>query len=285
MTLLLVPVYTFALDLKVSGGLGNNVFSPGARAPLGEGQFSPSYFPLALVDLRGNFSNMIGFAVTFERDPILRNRINAGVGIDTDYLHLDIGPFIGVFNAAEKPLNPGITAALGLKIPGIIFGSVTAASTIGNSLVKPGDYTQEWGEVSLGTWIPYVLGAVTINMSGFTERISMDLIRKDERVRYQLDADVFAKNVPYAIYIDMGYQTLKRMYIGADQIQTDELRSIYVGFEAVFTISPVFSILAGLEMPAYTWGAPPLKGPPINTPLFQTHAGVVISFPERDLLP
>jgi hypothetical protein len=269
----------FGLDLRISGGLGNNAFDPGRQLPLGAEGFSPHYYPRALVDLEGDVSNIISFRACFERDPILRNRLGGTVGLRAGYVRLDMGPFMGVFNSASKAVNPGISTAVKLEIPGIIYGSATAASTIGAGLNIPGSYVQGEGELALGVWVPYALAVFSIRTRTYAEQVSPELNRSDEQTRYQLGAEIFAKNMPYTILVNIGYQSLKRTYVESGESAADELMSVYAGFEGVFTINPLLKVLAGLESPAYSWGKQPLRGPSMKTMLFDAHAGVIFSFP------
>ncbi|MDR2404182.1 MAG: hypothetical protein LBD78_09150 [Spirochaetaceae bacterium] len=269
----------FGLDLRISGGLGNNAFDPGLQTPLGAGAFSPHYYPRALVDLEGDVSNLITFRARFERDPILRNRLGGTVGLRAGYVRLDMGPFMGVFNSSSRAINPGISAAVKLEIPGIFYGAATTASTIGASLNIPGNYVQGEGEMALGVWVPYALAVFSIRTRTYTEQTSLESNRSDAQTRYQLGVEIFAKNMPYTILVNIGYQSLKRTYIEAGGSAADELKSVYTGFEGVFTITPLLKILAGLETPVYSWGEHPLKGPSVKTMLFDAHMGVLFSFP------
>ncbi|MDR1948456.1 MAG: hypothetical protein LBQ38_03620 [Spirochaetaceae bacterium] len=272
--------YTPALDLRISGGLGNNAFDPARKLPLGTNTFSPHYYPRILVDLEGDFSNYITFGASFERDPILRNRLGGTVGLKAGYVHLDMGPFMGVFNSADKAVNPGISAAVRLEIPGILYGTAMTASTIGANMNVPGNYIQSEGEAALGVWVPFALTVFSIRTRSYTEQKTSELSLSDEQTRYQLGTEIFAKNMPYTIRVDIGYQSLRRTYaIVSEGPETNELRSVYAGFEGVFTITPMLKLLVGMEMPVYNWGQQPLKGPPSNTVLFDLHTGVILTFP------
>jgi hypothetical protein len=277
--LLSLPLGGFALDLTVTGGLGNAAFDGGRRESLGEGVFSPSplYF-LGQIRVDWDYSDVISFSAALERDPLLRNRISTNVGFTTGVIRLDMGPFMGVFNTKKDGTTAGISTAASLEIPGILFASVKVASTIGAGIKVTGDYIQESGEINLGFWVPHVVTTLSVKNKGFTEQAADNLIIMDEQIRYQLGADVFAKNIPYTVHIDMGYQSLKRSYISSAPAKTDELKSIYAGFEAVFTARPFVKLILGAEAPIYSWGQAPLKAPPMSTLMFRVHTGVSLSF-------
>jgi hypothetical protein len=91
---------------------------------------------------------------------------------------------------------------------------------------------------------------------------------------------VFTKNVPYTIRIDMGYQTLKRSYFpDGEKSESDELKSVFIGLEGTYRISSFFQFILGTEMPVYSWGEKPLKGPERETFMYQFHAGFVWTLP------
>jgi hypothetical protein len=268
----------FGLDFRLAGGLGNLAFDKDREQALGAETFESVKYPFGLVRLEGDYSDIISFDVGFEMDPILRNRITTNISFNTDYIRLDIGPFMGAFNTKEKIINPGISSTLTLEIPGILSGSVSAASTLGAAVNTPGDYLQEMGEIALGFWIPHVICTLSLQSKAFTEQADTDLVTKDERIRYQLRADVFSKNVPYTVYVDMGYQSLKRSYI-TSVTDTDEYKSIYTGFEATLRLNSFFKLILGAEMPVYSWAEKPLTKPGKSL-FFQAHAGFIVTIPE-----
>jgi hypothetical protein len=272
-----------ALDLRLVGGVGNLAFNPDQKVSLGAAgsRFDPRISPLGHIGLGGEFSDAMDFSVAYERDPLLKNRVLANMGFHYRVVRLDFGPFIGLFNTKEQIISPGVAAALGLEFPGIIFGSLKAASTIGSLASLPGDYVQQTGELALGFWVPHVVCTLSINTKSFTRRESEALLLKDEHIRYQFRADAFTKNVPYTVYLDLGYQSLKRSYIPASGVSaTDELKSLYIGFEGTYRIIPSLRVILGAEMPVYAWGEKPLKGPEKNTFLYQFRAGLIWTLPE-----
>jgi hypothetical protein len=277
-----------ALDLRVMGGAGNAFFDPERTRTLGSGgnRFEPSLSPFGLLSLEGDYSDTVDYAASYDRDPVLRNRVLANVGFDFSFIKLEFGPFAGLFNTAERVVRPGIAAALKLEYPGIIFGSLQGSSTIGSPVLFSGDFIQESGEVAFGFWIPHVICTFSIANKSFTERKNDELVTKDELNRFQFQADVFAKNVPYTVRIDLGYQSLKRLYSQAgSDFETDELKSIFIGFEGTYRINSLFQLFLGAEMPVYAWGEKPLRGPERPIVMYQFHAGFVCTFPASPLVP
>jgi hypothetical protein len=286
-----------ALDLRVSGGIGNLSFDKKEESFLDTEIFAPTLYPYGSIGLEGDYSDFADFSAAFEIDPILRNRLLANAGFNLGYIRIDIGPFIGLFNTEEQKINSGISAGMGVEFPGIAFGSVAVGSTIGSLTNKPGEYIQHTGDISIGVWVPHVVCTFSLNEKSYTGRVNDELITKDESIRYQLRADMFSKNVPYTIRIDMGYQSLTRSYIPQgsaatvydpitfefDSVpsDTDEFRSIYFGFEGTYRIVPKIQIVLGAEMPVFSWGKTPLGSPDKETFFYQAHVGLVWTLPEK----
>jgi hypothetical protein len=275
--ILLIPSAVFALDLTVKGGLGNTAFNSNRRTPLDDRKFEGAYFPFGAVLLEGTYSDLITYRAGFERDPVLRNRLSADVGFNFDYIRLTLGPFAGPFNNWTRIITPGVSAGLTLEWPGILFGSLSAGSTIGAGINSPGDYVQQNGTIALGFWVPHVVNTLSVSLKTYTEQVNGALRTEDQLLRYQYTADVFAKNVPYTVRIDMGYQSLKRSYTIDGGGGSDTLKSVFLGFETTVRINPFVKVLLGAETPVYAWGEKPL-GNPGNAVLFQAHTGVILTF-------
>ncbi|MDR3174360.1 MAG: hypothetical protein LBU19_08930 [Treponema sp.] len=274
----------FALDLTVLGGAGNTAFEDNRLSPLGdEGlRFTPRLYSQGSLLLEGNYSRVVGFRTGFERDPILKDRVIADIVFRGSFLKFELGPFVGILNSPEKPVKPGISAALRLEFPGVIFGSVQAASALGTALSIPGDYAQEKGTIAFGFWVPHVLCIFSINTKGFSRLGDQRILIRDEQIRYQFTGNVFSWSVPYGARLDLGYQQLKRSYTSlAGDTKTDKLNSLYIGAEIVFTLRSVLRLFLGGEMPVYSWGTKPLTGPERRTRLFQVHGGFTWTLPAR----
>jgi hypothetical protein len=273
----------FGLDIFLEGGVGNLSFDTGAQAPLsGAGRhFEPYYFPFGKVGITDEFNDIISYRAVYERDSILKNKISADICFDIKFLHMEFGPLISPLNTSGKYISPGIEASLGMKFPGILFGNIRGASTLGSSLSFGGDYIQESGGVDLGFWVSNAICTLSADTKSFTERVNDILTIRDELSRYQLGVDFFSKNVPYTMSVDLGYQNLKRSYVPAGGAQgstlTDELHSIYAGLEVSCQINPLIRLIFGGEAPFYSWGEKPLKSPEKGDFLFQTRTGLVIS--------
>ena len=277
----------FSLDLEFIGGLGNIAFNPNRTSPLSDPDdpraFSPHLFPLVLARLSGE-SNGLMYNAGFERDPLLRNRLFANLKLDLDFFSIEAGPFFGLFNTAKLPFNPGISTTLGLAVPGIIFVKAGGSSTLGViPMDKKGNHSQYTGDISVGFWVPHVICSLNMSVQDYTLRKEENLLVEDELKRYFFSADVYTKNVPYTIQLDLGFQKLSRSYVSQrvenDNIvkdtETDEFKSVFAGMEITYTFSPALKFLLGGEMPVYFWGVSPMKNPSKGTILFEAHIGVI----------
>jgi hypothetical protein len=267
------------LDLRIQGGAGNVSFDTGRGQSLGDETFNPRLYPTGLISFSGIHADRLHYSAAFERDPVLRNRLTAAVGLDLSFVQFEAGVLVSPFNTREKPISPGAMGGLTLTWPGVIFGSVKGSSTLGSSLGLVGDHIQETAEIAFGFWVPNVICVFSFSQGGFSRRSSEILIIKDERIRYQFTADIHAKNVPYTVQVNMGYQSLGRSYSPAGPVfgtsDTDELKSVFLGFEGALQVTPGLRILAGAEVPVYSWAKEPMKKPDANTALFSVHAGVI----------
>ena len=286
------PLY--ALDIGIIGGAGNLAFDPSLKTPLSDETnpkpFYPKLNPLVLATVSGE-SGFVTYGGGFERSPILRNRLFANIGIDLTYFKVEAGPFIGIFNSKDEIFNPGFSAGMRLEIPGIIFASVRASSSLGNALATTGSYTQKTGELTAGFWVPHVICSANLLTHNYALKEKPNLTIEDSLTRYFFRADVFMKNIPFTIKVDIGYALLKRSYysqtitgtlppdlILSTDVQGDEFKFIYLGLEGVYAFNPKIKLFLSGEMPVYSWSTPKMKNPKKGTFLFQAMGGVILSF-------
>jgi len=281
----------FPLDLKLSGGLGNLAFEKGRTEALSavDGEFEPKFFPLALAQLSGEYKDQ-SYNVGFERDPILRNRLFANVRTNLGYFSLETGPVVSLFNSSRLPISPGISVGMGLSIPGIIFIEAVGSSTLGILMDTPDNNFQRTGDISAGFWVPHVICSFNLNYKNFTYREQDNLLIEDGLVRYYFRADVYTKNIPYTIRLDVGFEKLSRSYTSqavsgtsiVRETDTDEFKSVFIGLQGTYSINPALKIFLGGEIPVYSWGSPPMKDPPRSTFFFQAWTGIIWTLPNRN---
>ena len=279
--LILISGNLSALEIEFGGGGSNLAFDPNREKSLGddEKQFYSSFSPLGYIFLKDEFTDKIGFNIRYEKDIILRNRLGGIIAVNLNYLKMEFGPTMSVFNTYEQPLNIGIQGGLQLAYPGIIFGTFKGSSSIGSQNGIPGDNSQSTAEVNLGFWLPNVIPVLSVSTKSFTKQEDDDLLIQDQLTRYQFSADVFSKNVPFTIRIDMGYESLKRSYKNENSSSdTDELKAIYFGFEGRWRVVTPLCLIFSLEMPVHSWASQPMKNPDKDLILYQFFAGASLTF-------
>ncbi|MDR0473478.1 MAG: hypothetical protein LBH43_07400 [Treponema sp.] len=297
-----------ALELEIQGGMGNIAFKKDREAPLAESvestdpdpnvKFKPEFFDILKAEVSGEGGANFYFNGGFEQDPILRNRLYANMGIRLDHFTLEAGSFFGIFNSGEVMLNPGFSISANLEFPEIFFVSLKASSSLGSNTGITGNYNQRTSGFQAGLWVPYVIFSLNIENRNFTLQKKNYLLTEDNLTRYFSRSEVFTKNKPYTIIIDIGYQNLGRSYytqdiardeegnfdIDADPVlvkikKTDELKSLFLGFEGIWNISPSLKFLLAAEMPIFSWGSGKMKGPEPKAVLFEARAGIIWALP------
>jgi hypothetical protein len=294
-TLLLSPCgFLGAVEIELTAGVGNLAFDPGRKEPFDEElpKFTGYDFFMGNLNIKGTMLEKFGYNIRFNRDIILQNVLSGSLMIDLDYVNFEFGPFIGILSTPERMMNVGLTGGIGFAYPGIVFLSVKGASTLGTQFEYAGDYSQESGEVVIGCWLPYVIPSVSAGIKSFTKLNKNFILIRDEYIRYQASAEIFAKNFPLTGRLDFGYETLARTYKNkrpdidtsnlyevTDDVQTDEIMAMFAGAEVKWQINKIVRIIAGFEMPIYTWAEKPVRKM-INSDSFfyQCKAGVVFTF-------
>jgi hypothetical protein len=281
----------WGIDLEISGGLGNMAFDAERESALGAGDeaFEGRLFPVGLVKISGEAANGFYYSGAFERDPLLRNRLSINLGIELDYINLEIGPVMGLFNSKEQAVNPGFSAGLGLEFPGVVFVNLKALSSLGSVLDIAGNYLQKSAGVSAGFWVPHVVCSFNLVARNFALQKKANLLIEDSLVRYFFRADVFSKNVPYTCRVDLGYQKMSRSYssylVNGSNLdrdnQTDEFKALYIGLETSYMVSPALKLLLGGEMPVYSWSVRPMRSPDKGSFLFKAYAGIILTLGSR----
>ncbi len=269
------------LEITSSFAAGNLSFDTGRSSSMGASTFDGTWAYSADLSAVEKIGENVTFAAGFERDSVLRKEIFTRVGFDAGFAKLAVGPFFGPFNVDGSVLTSGISTNLRLEMPGVLFGSFRSDSTIGAGLAAPDDYVQEKSEVLIGFWVPNILVTARLASESFTYKKTAALTTVDERIRYEFIADVFKKNVPYTVRLNMGYENLRRAYFEAAASAEDELGAAIIGMDAAVQISDALRVSVGAEGALYVWGIGDVGSPSTNTAFFTARAGVTWTFPSR----
>ena len=282
----------WSLEIELGGGIGNLTFDKDLKTALSdptiEGTFDPELYPLILARFSAEYESLL-FNAGFKREPLLRNMLYGNLRAGFDFFYIEAGPVIGLFNSSKLPINPGLSAALGFSIPGIIFIEAGASSTIGSRNDTTGNYTWISGDLSAGFWVPHVICSLNMRVKNFTGREEKNLLIEDNCKRYFFRADVYTKNIQFTIKVDFGFQNLGRYYttqkIDNNDLVIDEskdiFKSLFAGIEASYTVNSMIKFYLGAEMPVYSWGVRPMKDPPKNKMLFEARMGIILNFAKR----
>lgn len=280
---ILLAAPAIGLEITSSFSTGNLSFDTGESESIGAagGSFDGTWAYSANVSAVERISDNVTFTAGFERDSVLRKEIFTRIGFDAGFAKLAVGPFFGPFNVDGSVLTSGISTSLRLEKPGVAFGSFRSDSTIGAGLAAPGDYVQEKSEVLIGFWVPNILITARLASESFTYKKLAALTTVDERIRYEFIADVFKKNVPYTVRLNMGYENLRRAYVHPAASEEDELGAAIIGMDVALQLNDTLRVSAGAEGALYVWGIGDLGSPPTNTAFFTARAGLVLTLPTR----
>jgi len=279
--LLVSPFYLQALEIELIGGLNNLTFHPDRVTAHGQSadstQFSGYPYGFGYFHLKNDISSIFGFNIHASRDNILKNSISGSIFTDTEFLKVEFGVFAGISDKFETP-HTGVMGSLELMYPGVIFMSLNGSSTLGTQFNFASKSSRESFEFKLGFWLPNIIPAFSFSTKNFTGHPEDSSTIYDEIVRYQLGIDIFAKNFPVTFHIDVGYETLKRLYTNGNSNNTDELNAVYTGLEAKFQVTKPLRIIVGFEMPVYSWATQPMKDPANTYSLYKFHGGFSYTF-------
>ncbi|MGA2975763.1 MAG: hypothetical protein ABSF77_10690 [Spirochaetia bacterium] len=269
--LALVSGAASGLDLGVEGWLGNLGFSNDRTVTDLTMPGSDYFWGLSLYGTQ-SITDAISFETGFYSDPILRNTCYTLFGYHEKILSVGVGPFFGIFNDAGTLLKSGISTAVRLELPGIVFVSFRSDSSIGGELVQIGDYLQSRNDISFGVYLPNAICTLSLNSSTFQQKAAAsDVI--DSLTVYAFSTDIYKKNVPYRLIVTFSYQSLARSFVETAATTTASLNSVIIGTEIDITLAHSLLLQAGIEGNVYSFGLGTLVGSDTNF-LFRSFAGL-----------
>ncbi len=217
----------------------------------------PSHFPWGL-SIYGSeeISGELGVDIGFYFDQTLRNISYTNLRYNQGFFTLGVGPFFGFFNSSSSILKPGISTAVRLDFPGLVFIEFRADSSIGGRLVQDGDYLQERSDVVAGFYVLNAIANVSLLTKSYTYRTAKQEII-DSFVQYSFTADIYQKNVPFKVLLTFAYQNRGKSFtdVSTQDAVVHELNSLVLGTRVDFTVTPYLSIMVDLESSIYNWGS------------------------------
>ena len=189
-------------------------------------------------------------------DPILRYTTYTLFEYQHSFFKLGVGPFFGLFNTTETIMKSGISTSVRVELPGIMFASLKADSSIGSRFVKVGDYIQEFNEISVGYYIPNAICSASLISKSFVTKQAETLEVDDSFTEYAFKVDIFQKNVAFRALLTFAYQTLTRTYLNTNTSTSTEnkLNSLILGTDFTFKIADGFYLITNLESNIYSFG-------------------------------
>jgi hypothetical protein len=256
----------FALDLGVQTWLSNLGFSTDRASTDTTFPGQKYFWGLSLYGTQ-SISDTINFETGFYSDPILRNISYTLFSYNQKVLSVGVGPFFGFFNDTSTLLKSGISTAIKLELPGILFVSFRSDSSIGGELVQPGDYLQERNDISFGFYVPNAICTLSLNSRSFEQKTAALDTVIDSLTEYSFTTNIFQKNVPYRLIVSMALQNLTRSYVVA--AATSTLSSIVIGTEVDASLGKSMLLQIGFDGSVYSFGQGNLVG---SDPYFLFHA-------------
>jgi hypothetical protein len=262
-----VALSSYALDIGTEFWIGNLAFPtdlPSTAVTFPGSNYLWGISAYATQSLADNFN----FEAGFFSDPILRNISYTLFSYSERILTIGVGPFFGFFNDLDTLLKPGISTAVTIEIPGIIFVNFRSDSSIGGELVLKGAYFQERTDVSLGFYIKNAICSFNLKTKKFTqEKATADVIpilykTVDGLTEYSFSTDIFQKNVPFQVTLTYAYQSLSKTFIfpaPAAPIE-DIVNSIVIEAEMDLSLGDAFVFYSTLEGGIYSFGQGQLLG-------------------------
>ncbi len=189
-------------------------------------------------------------------DPVLRYTTYTLFEYQHDFFKLGVGPFFGTFNTSGTILKSGISTAVRIELPGIIYASIRADSSIGSRFVKVGDYIQEYNKVSIGYYIPNAICSLNLTSKSFVTKQAANLEVDDSFTEYAFKVDMFQKNIAFRALLSFAYQTLTRTYLNTDTSISHEnkLNSLILGTDFTFKLNDGLSFITNFESNMYSFG-------------------------------
>ncbi len=245
----------FSMEITTSVSTGNMTFNRSSTSPVST--FSGTYFPWgASIYGEKQITDAISIKAGIHYDPILRYTTNTLFQYQYSFFKLGVGPFFGIFNNEHTIMKSGITTSVRLELPGVIFASLEADSSIGARFVKVGDYIQEKNLITVGYYIPNAICSLNLLTKSFVIKQEDTLEVDDSFTEYSFKVDIYQKNVSFKTLLSFAYQTLSRSYLNTTTGVTtsNTLNSLVFGTNFKFNISENLSVFTNLESSVYSFG-------------------------------
>jgi hypothetical protein len=226
------------------------------------------------ISLTQKLAKNLSLEFSFERDPLLMNRLFTDVSFSIGFMDFEAGLFFGL-DARDDGLvfSPGLSARI--KTPlfrELLSGAFRVDLPFGPVLNIPNSYTQMYIDLQVDVTFSWARFRLGLSDRTFTQKIGVDMTSEWVRYAFGVEKDFGAATVK----LDVGYQELRWLFSTFITSPTSYYySSVYAGLGVVFSISTMkFSL--GLEAPVYPWIYPELQS--LLTPNVPLFLGVALGF-------
>ncbi len=223
------------------------------------------YFWGGSVSVREDISDNVRVEAALTRDMVTGNSLSAMFQYRTSWLRVGMGPWIGTLNSSSTLLKSGISALVGIEIPGAIFASLRTDASLGGQLSMEGDYSAQSNQFLFGFYAGNIAICTFRLLYEQFDSVTSTSPLTDSLIEYSFDVKVFEKNVPYRLDFSIAYQW-------------HEQNSIIAGTGVDLVFSPEFTLVLGFRTSVWTGTGVP-SGLEFSPFLFQGSAGFRISLP------
>jgi hypothetical protein len=207
---------------------------------------------------RQQLSDELTLDLSLSSDPVLRNVGYSLLTYRDRFFSLRLGPYFGILNSPSTILQSGLSTTVEVYVPGLTFLGLRSDNSLSARLVVPGDYIQEESELSIGFFLPNVIPTIYVQSKRFTWKTDAGEA-VDALTAYGLEADIFEKNIPYRIVLDLAYHDVSRSFLEATET-THSYGALVLGSELSAELFERVSLLVDLESSIYMFGRDALLG-------------------------
>jgi hypothetical protein len=201
------------------------------------------------VALTQDLSRNLSLALSFERDPLLTNRLFVDLAFPVGFADLETGIFFTLAPSEKVVISPGLS--LRVKTPlfhEMFHGAFRIDLPLGAALNIPS--TQTHIEIELGVTFPWARFSFALIDRILKDKLDLAGELQNEWIRFRFAAEkTFAK---LTLRLDVGYQEVKWVlseYSSLDYHYDD----VYLGLNAALAISSTMKVSLGLEAPVFPW--------------------------------
>lgn len=266
---------SFALDIDLDFQLGNLAFDPSRTST--DTSFPGTYYNWGISAYAAqSVADNIRIEGGLRYDPVLRYSAYSIFSYTEDILTVWLGPYFGLFNDLSVILNPGLSAGVKLQIPGVMFLSIRSDSSIQSLLLKTGDCLQELTSVSFGFYVVNAICTLGYSVKSFTKNLGTSMT-VDSQSEYSFRAELFQKNIPYRIAVNLAYQSLSKSYIESGATTSNVVNSIVISPELDLLLGKAFVFYTVFDGCVFSFGEAQLIGGTTSSFLFRVSSGFRLS--------